>query len=101
LINDRRSLGGKVSPQLLREARLRQRDEEWLSSAKQLVLRRYRGKYVAVRSKRILAASSTMKGLYVKLDKLNPEMVLITRVERPHARSIFLSQPSSYLVAWT
>jgi len=67
---------------LLREPRLRQRDEEWLSSAKQLVLRRYRGKYVAVRSKRILAASSTMKGLYVKLDQLNPGMVLVTRVER-------------------
>jgi len=51
---------------------LRERDVEWLSSAKQLVLRRYRGKSVAVRNKRILAASFTMKGLYAKLDKLNP-----------------------------
>jgi len=68
---------------LLREARLRLRNGEWLSSAKQLVLRRYRGKYVAVRSKRILAASFTMKGLYAKLDKLNPRMVLITKVEKP------------------
>jgi len=83
LSNDRRRLGGKVSPQLLREARLRLRNGEWLSSAKQLVLRRYRGKYVAVRSKRILAASFTMKGLYAKLDKLNPRMVLITKVEKP------------------
>lgn len=68
---------------MLREARLRLRNGEWLSSAKQLVLRRYRGKYVAVRSKRILAASFTMKGLYAKLDKLNPRMVLITKVEKP------------------
>ena len=57
--------------------------ENGLSSAKQLVLRRYHGKHVAVRSKRILAASSTMKGLYAKLDKLSPGMMLITRVERP------------------
>ena len=67
---------------MLREARLRLRNGEWLSSAKQLVLRRYRGKYVAVRSKRILAASLPMKGLYAKLDKLNPGMVLITKVEK-------------------
>jgi len=83
LINDRRRLGGKASPQLLREARLRQRDGEWFSSAKQLVLRRYRGKYVAVESERIPAASSVMKGLYAKLDRQNPGMVLGTRVERP------------------
>ena len=83
LIHDRGRPGEKISPQLLREARLRQRDGEWLSSAKALVLRRYRGKYVAIRNKRILAASSTMKGLYAKLDKLNPGMVLITKVEKP------------------
>ncbi|TMI35179.1 hypothetical protein E6H25_06030 [Candidatus Bathyarchaeota archaeon] len=69
-MRDRRRLGEKISPQLLREARLRQQDGEWLSSAKPLVLRRYRGKYVAIRNKRILAASTTMKGLYAKLDKL-------------------------------
>ncbi len=37
------------------------------------------GKYVAVREKRIVAASSTMKELYRKLDELNPGMVLITK----------------------
>ena len=42
-----------------------------------------------------------MKGLYAKLDKLNPGMVLITRLEMPTLQSIFLSQPSSYLVAWS
>jgi len=68
---------------LLGEARLRERDGDWLGSAKAVVLRRYRGKYVAVRNKRVLAASTTMKGLYAKLDKLNPGMVLVTRVERP------------------
>lgn len=83
LIQDRGRPGEKISPQLLREARLRQRDGEWLSSAKALVLRRYRGKYVAIRNRRILAASSTMKGLYAKLDKLNPGMVLISKVEKP------------------
>ena len=67
----------------MREARLRQRDGEWLSSAKGPVIRRYRGKYVAIRNKKILAASTTMKGLYAKLDKLKPGMVLITRIERP------------------
>jgi hypothetical protein len=76
-------LGGKISPQLLREARLRQKDGEWLSSAKAVVLRKYRGKYVAIRNKRVLAASTTMKGLYAKIDKLNPGMVLITKVEKP------------------
>jgi hypothetical protein len=72
LIQDRRRPSEKVSPQLLREARLRQRDGEWLSSAKTLILRRYRGKYVAIRNEKIVAASATMKGLYFELDKLNP-----------------------------
>ena len=83
LIQDRGRTGEKVSPQLLREARLRQRDGEWLSSAKGPVFRRYRGKYVAIRNRKILAASTTMKGLYSKLDKLKPGMVLITRIEKP------------------
>jgi hypothetical protein len=74
-------LSEKVSPQVLREARTRQRDERWLSSASTPVLRRYRGKYVAVKNKKILASSPTMKGLYEKLDKFNPGMVLVTRVE--------------------
>jgi hypothetical protein len=76
-------LGGKISPQVLREARLRQKDGEWLSSAKAVVLRKYRGKYVAIRNRRVLAASTTMKGLYAKIDKLNPGMVLITKLEKP------------------
>jgi len=67
---------------VLREARIRQRDERWLSSASTPVLRRYRGKYVAVKNRKILASSPTMKGLYEKIDKLNPGMVLITRVEK-------------------
>jgi hypothetical protein len=83
LSKDGQHPSGKITPQLLREARQRQRDGEWLSSAKGPLIRRYRGKYVAVRNKKILAASTTMKGLYAKLDKLNPGMVLITRVERP------------------
>jgi len=83
LVPDRRRLGERISPRLLREARLRERDGDWLGSAKAVVLRRYRGKYVAVRNKRVLAASTTMKGLYAKIDKLNPGMVLITRVEKP------------------
>jgi len=83
LVKDGRRPSGKIPPQLLREARLRQRDGEWLSSAKGPLIRRYRGKYVAIRNKKILAASTTMKGLYSKLDKLKPGMVLITRVEKP------------------
>ncbi len=73
----------RVSPRVIREARIRQRDEKWLSSSGNSVLGRYRGKYVAVREKRIMAACSTMKELYRKLDKLNPGMVLITKVEKP------------------
>ena len=83
MVKDGRHSSDKIPLQLLREARLRQRDGEWLSSAKGPVIRRYRGKYVAVRNKKILAASTTMKGLYSKLDKLKPGMVLITRIERP------------------
>jgi len=83
LVKDGRQSSDKIPLQLLREARLRQRDGEWLSSAKGPVIRRYRGKYVAIRNKKILAASTTMKGLYAKLDKLKPGMVLITRIERP------------------
>ena len=71
-----------ISPELLREARTRQRDEKWLSRASTPVLRRYRGKYVAVKNRKILASSPTMKGLYEKIDKLNPGMVLITRIEK-------------------
>ena len=83
MVKDGRQSSDKIPLQLLREARLRQRDGEWLSSAKGPVIRRYRGKYVAIRNKKILAASTTMKGLYAKLDKLKPGMVLITRIERP------------------
>jgi len=83
LVKDGRHPSGKITPQLLREARLRQRDGEWLSSAKGPFIRRYRGKYVAIKNKKILAASTTMKGLYAKLDRLNPGMVLITRIEKP------------------
>ncbi len=46
-------------------------------------MRKYGGKYVAVRNKKVLAASTTMKDLYAKLDRLNAGMVLITRVEKP------------------
>jgi len=74
-------LSDTISPEVLREARTRQQDERWLSSASTPVLRRYRGKYVAVKNRKILASSPTMKGLYEKIDKLNPGMVLITRVE--------------------
>ncbi len=73
----------RVSPRVIREARMRQLDEKWLSSSGTAVLGKYGGKYVAVREKRIVAASSTMKGLYRKLDELNPGMVLITKVEKP------------------
>jgi hypothetical protein len=73
----------KISPELLREARTRQQDERWLSKVAPFILRRYRGKYVAVKNKKILAASPTMKGLYAKIDKLDPGMVLITRIEKP------------------
>jgi hypothetical protein len=83
LSQDRRRSGGKISPEVLREARLRQRDEEWLSTTKAPVLRKYRGKYVAIRNKRVLAASTTMKGLYAKIDRLSSGMVLITKVEKP------------------
>ncbi len=82
MVKDGRHSSDKIPPQLLREARLRQRDGEWLSSAKGPVIRRYRGKYLAIRNKKILEASTTMKGLYSKLDKLNPGMVLIMRLEK-------------------
>ncbi len=45
--------------------------------------RRYQGKYVAVKNKKIVAASSTMRGLYRKLDELGVGVVLIAKVERP------------------
>lgn len=74
---------GKISPRVLREARIRERDAKWLSSASGRLLTKYRGKYVAVKDRRILAASSTMKGLYARLDRLDPGMVLITKIEKP------------------
>ncbi len=95
LVKDGQHPSGKITPQLLREARLRQRDGEWLSSAKGPFIRRYRGKYVAIRNKKILAASTTMKGLYSKLDKLKPGMVLITRVQKPTL--VYLPSPNAAL----
>ncbi|TMI21982.1 hypothetical protein E6H31_03590 [Candidatus Bathyarchaeota archaeon] len=79
----RQRLSDTISPELLREARTRQRDEKWLSSASTPILRRYHGKYVAVKNRKILASSLTMNGLYEKIDKLNPGMVLITKIEKP------------------
>ncbi len=79
----RQGSSSRIPSEVLREARSRELDQRWLSSASTPVLRRYRGKYVAVRNRRILASSPTMKGLYEKIDKLKPGMVLITRVEKP------------------
>ncbi len=75
--------GRSISIQLLREARTRQNDSRWLGSAGTVRLQRYQGKYVAVKNRRIVAASSTMRGLYKRLDKLDTGMVLIARVEKP------------------
>ena len=68
---------------MIREARTREQDSKWLGSAGAVLLRRYHGKYVAVKNKRIVASSSTMSGLYRKLDELDSGMVLIAKVERP------------------
>ncbi len=78
-----RQKGRSISIQLLREARTRQRDSRWLGSAGTAHLQKYQGKYVAVKTRRIVAASSTMRGLYKRLDKLDMGMVLIARVEKP------------------
>lgn len=72
-----------IFPKLLREARTRERDSKWLSSAPGVILRKHRGKYVAVKNRKILASSQTMKRLYAKIDRLDPGMVLITRIEKP------------------
>ncbi len=78
-----RRSGNRVSINVIREARTREHDSRWLGSARAVLLRRYHGKYVAVKNKRIVAASSTMRGLYRKLDELDTGMVLIAKVERP------------------
>ncbi len=62
---------------------MRQGDGRWLGSASNTVLRRFGGKYVAVKNRRVLASSPTMGGLYEKLDRLKSGMVLITKVEKP------------------
>lgn len=38
---------------------------------------------MAVKNRKILASSQTMKRLYAKIDRLDPGMVLITRIEKP------------------
>ncbi len=72
----------KPSQKVLREARNRQQDAKWLSAASAVSLQKYRGQFVAVKNKKIVAASFTMKGLYSRLDELNAGMVLITRIEK-------------------
>ncbi len=62
---------------------MRERDGNWLDSAGAVLNRRYQGKYVAVKKRRIVAYSSTMRGLYRKLDELGVGLVLIAKVERP------------------
>jgi uncharacterized protein DUF5678 len=62
---------------------MRERDGRWLGSASPTVLRKFSGKYVAVKNRSVLASSRTMGGLYEKLDRLKPGMVLITKVEKP------------------
>ena len=75
--------GSRVSIEVIREARRREQDSRWLGSAGAVLLRRYHGKYVAVKNKRVVASSSTMRGLYRKIDQLDSGMVLIAKVERP------------------
>jgi len=77
-----RRSGSRVSASVIREARIRELDSRWLDSAGAALPRRYQGKYVAVKNRRIVAASSTMRSLYRKLDDLGTGMVLIARVER-------------------
>ncbi len=78
-----RRSGSRVSASVIREARIRELDSRWLDSAGAALPRRYQGKYVAVKNRRIVAASSTMRSLYRKLDDLGTGMVLIAKVERP------------------
>jgi hypothetical protein len=93
LARRKQRISKEVSSDLVKEARAREGDERWLGSAPALVLRRYYGKYVAVKNRKILASSFNMKGLYQKLDKLNPGMVLITRIEKP-------LRPGDFAGAW-
>ncbi len=73
----------KLSSSVKRELKLAQGDEKWLNSLPISYLRKYAGKYVAVKDRKIVAASSTMKALYEKLDNLQVGMVVITRIEEP------------------
>jgi hypothetical protein len=66
LARRKQRISKEVSSDLLKEARAREGDERWLGSASEPVLRRYYGKYAAVKNRKILASSFNMKGLYQK-----------------------------------
>lgn len=74
---------GPITARDKAQMRCTQADAEWFASLPPEELRRLSGKYVAVKDKRVVAASRTLSGLSRCLDKDKLDCVFIQRVEEP------------------
>ncbi|MFQ6054631.1 MAG: DUF5678 domain-containing protein, partial [Methanosarcinales archaeon] len=65
----------------LEDLKICEEDDEWLNSLPASELKKYAGKYIAVKNKKILAASESLKDIYEQRDKLNVGIVTIRWME--------------------
>lgn len=59
------------TPEELEEFKINDEDEKWLNSLPAIEKKKYYGKYVAVRHKKIVASSDSLKEVYRQLDEQN------------------------------
>jgi len=73
----------KFTDEELQEIKKGDEDEKWLNSLSPGKLREYASEYIAVKGKRIVTHSKSIRKLHEKLDDLNLSFVTIRRIEGP------------------
>ena len=71
----------QYSEEELKELEQSNEAEEWLNTLSKEELFKYAGKYIAVRDKKVIASSKSLKELDKKLEELHADSVVIQYME--------------------
>ncbi|PKP57886.1 MAG: hypothetical protein CVT88_08285 [Candidatus Altiarchaeales archaeon HGW-Altiarchaeales-1] len=71
----------KFSEKDLLELERSREDEKWLNSVPITTLKKHAGEYIAVKNKKIIAHSASLKDVYQKIDELGVNRTLISKIE--------------------
>ncbi|MFQ6055056.1 MAG: DUF5678 domain-containing protein [Methanosarcinales archaeon] len=71
------------TPEELENIKICKEDSKWLDSLPASEIQKYDGKYVAVRHKKIVAFSDSLKEVYRQLDEQNIKRYLIHKYQEP------------------